>query len=110
MSASADKSHARTLLTSAQLSARHGYPTEWTLARWRRENIGPPYVRHIGRIYYDLAQVEAWEKSQTTQPQDWNPPAAQGRKPRPDRQNRNSKKREGHRQQQAPLRMGDLFD
>lgn len=112
MSTSAEKSTsaARHLLTSAQLSARHGYPTEWTLARWRRENIGPPYVRHIGRIYYDLEQVEAWELSQTTQPQEWTPPTAQGRKQGLDRQTSKSKKRDSQKRQPALLCMGDLFD
>lgn len=51
------------LLTSAQLAAYPKYPSEWTLARWRRENIGPPYRRIVGRIFYDLAEVEAWERN-----------------------------------------------
>lgn len=50
-------------LTSAQLSARPGYPTEWTMSRWRRDNIGPPYQRIGGRVFYDLDEVEAWERS-----------------------------------------------
>lgn len=51
------------LLTGAQLAAYPKYPSEWTLARWRRENIGPPYQRIMGRIFYDLAEVEQWEQS-----------------------------------------------
>ncbi len=50
-------------LTSAQLSSRPGYPTEWTISRWRRDNIGPPYTRINGRVFYDLGEVEAWERS-----------------------------------------------
>ncbi|WP_298222659.1 hypothetical protein [Acidocella sp.] len=51
------------LLTSAQLSGHPGYPSEWTLARWRRENVGPPYQRIMGRVFYDPAAVEEWERS-----------------------------------------------
>lgn len=111
MSASAEKSPtARNLLTSAQLSARHGYPTEWTLARWRRENIGPPYIRHIGRIYYDVAQVEAWEQSQTTQPQEWSPQGTRTQAAQPAQTPATSRKRDTAKREQKPLCMGDLFD
>ena len=110
MSASADKSPARNLLTSAQLSARHGYPTEWTLARWRRENIGPPWVRHIGRIYYDLEQVEAWERSQTAQPQDWAPTPTRHLTAQSSLTAHVARKRDAAKREQKLLHMRDLFE
>ena len=63
------------LLTSAQLSGRPGYPSEWTLSRWRRVGMGPPYTRIGGRVMYALADVEAWEKSNRVEGQ---PVAVQG--------------------------------
>ncbi|WP_234731070.1 hypothetical protein [Acidocella facilis] len=51
------------MLTTGQLSMRPGYPSEWTMARWRRNNIGPAYTRIGGRVFYSLADVESWEKS-----------------------------------------------
>lgn len=111
MSASADKKPAaQHLLTSSQLSARAGYPTEWTLARWRRENIGPPWVRHIGRIYYDLEQIEAWEKSQTTQPSDYPPAPTRSPAAQPAQTPATSRKRDAAKREQKPVHMGDLFD
>lgn len=50
-------------LTSAQLSARPGYPSEWTLSRWRMENVGPPFIQIGARYFYDLDEVEQWEQS-----------------------------------------------
>lgn len=35
-----------------------------TLARWRRQRIGPPWIRLQGRVLYDRHQVEAWLASQ----------------------------------------------
>lgn len=35
-----------------------------TLIRWRRQRIGPPYLRVQGRVLYDRAKVEAWLNSQ----------------------------------------------
>lgn len=110
MSNAATKSNARTLLTSSQLSARLGYPTEWTLARWRRENIGPPYIRHIGRIYYDLEQLEAWEISQTTQPQEWSPSVVRGQNPQQNKTPQRQQKRYPVKRERRPLCMGDLFE
>lgn len=51
------------VLTSGQLSLRPGYPSEWTLSRWRKENIGPAYMRIGGRVFYAISDVEAWERS-----------------------------------------------
>lgn len=51
------------LLTTAQLSARPGYPSEWTMSRWRHDGMGPPFQRIMGRIFYDLDAVEEWERS-----------------------------------------------
>ncbi len=69
-------------LTSAQLSSRPGYPTEWTISRWRRDNIGPPYTRINGRVFYDLGEVEAWEQSRRGGGQDKPTPKTRGRKPK----------------------------
>ena len=51
------------VLTTGQLSLRPGYPSEWTLSRWRTENIGPPFQRIGGRVFYAVADVEAWERA-----------------------------------------------
>ena len=37
-----------------------------TLIRWRRQRIGPPYLRVQGRVLYDRAKVEAWINSQSS--------------------------------------------
>ena len=34
-----------------------------TLIRWRRERVGPPYLRMGGRVLYDTQEVEAWLQS-----------------------------------------------
>ena len=52
------------LLTTTQLSARPGYPTEWTMSRWRHIGMGPPYQRIMGRVFYDIDAVEEWERSE----------------------------------------------
>lgn len=36
-----------------------------TLMRWRRQRIGPPYIRLQGRVLYDRNQVESWLHAQT---------------------------------------------
>lgn len=35
-----------------------------TIMRWRRQRMGPPYLRVQGRVLYDRRQVEAWLRSQ----------------------------------------------
>lgn len=78
------------MMTPGQLSLRPGYPSEWTLARWRRENIGPPYRRLIGRVYYALDDLEAWERSQASHPKEINPQTQLGRKLKPQEQEQKS--------------------
>ena len=34
-----------------------------TLIRWRRQRIGPPFLRVQGRVLYDRNKVEAWLQS-----------------------------------------------
>ncbi len=34
-----------------------------TLQRWRREGIGPEYLKLGGRVLYRMADIEAWEAS-----------------------------------------------
>ena len=52
-------------LTSDELS-RRWHVTRVTLARWRMEGSGPPYVK-LGagaqsRVIYMLQDIEAWER------------------------------------------------
>ena len=50
-------------LTTAELAGQLKRSPE-TLVRWRRQRIGPPYLRVQGRVLYDRASVEAWLASQ----------------------------------------------
>ena len=50
-------------LTTAELAAELKR-TAHTLERWRRQRIGPPWIRLQGRVLYDRHQVEAWISSQ----------------------------------------------
>jgi hypothetical protein len=36
-----------------------------TLVRWRRQRVGPPYIRVQGRILYSRKQVQQWLESKT---------------------------------------------
>ena len=36
-----------------------------TLIRWRRQRVGPPYIRVQGRILYSRRQVQQWLDEQT---------------------------------------------
>ncbi len=54
-------------LTDAQLAARWQIHRQ-TLIRWRREKIGPPFVRINTRVLYPLAEVEQYEKANTITP------------------------------------------
>lgn len=38
-----------------------------TLIRWRRQRVGPPYVRIEGRVVYDPAKVAAWLDQRTVE-------------------------------------------
>lgn len=35
-----------------------------TVTRWRRQRIGPPYIRVNGRVLYDREAVQAWLEDQ----------------------------------------------
>ena len=53
-------------LTPAQLSDRWGGMIgPRTLANWRSQGNGPPFVKIGGAIAYRLADVEAYEAKQT---------------------------------------------
>ena len=51
-------------LTDAQLAARWQVHRQ-TLIRWRREKIGPPFVRINTRVLYPITGVEQYEKANT---------------------------------------------
>ncbi|WP_417792789.1 helix-turn-helix domain-containing protein [Terasakiella pusilla] len=31
-----------------------------TLQRWRQHQEGPPYIRQVGRVFYDKTDLERW--------------------------------------------------
>jgi hypothetical protein len=39
-----------------------------TLARWRRQGTGPPYIRLPGKIVYRKADLDEWLKKRRVQP------------------------------------------
>jgi len=43
-----------------------GVPVQ-TLARWRSEGAGPPWIKLVGRVRYDVHDLEAWIASQRRQ-------------------------------------------
>lgn len=94
------------LLTTGQLSMRPGYPSEWTMARWRRDNIGPAYTRIGGRIFYSLDDVEQWEKSHRGGGEEMPARQKRGRKPKASART----KKQARKPQMNSAEMGDLFD
>ncbi|MFP5248617.1 MAG: helix-turn-helix transcriptional regulator [Acidobacteriota bacterium] len=92
------------MLTSGQLAMRRGYPSEETLSRWRHDNIGPAYVRIGGRVFYDLTDIEAWEKSRRGGGEEMPARKKRGRKPKVKPAARR------HTARQKVTGMGDLFD
>jgi hypothetical protein len=34
--------------------------TTATLWKWRRDGYGPPYTKIMGRVFYDLEELDAW--------------------------------------------------
>lgn len=55
-----------TYLNVTELVARYnGNISKSTLANWRSNREGPPYVKIGGRVMYKLADVETWERSRT---------------------------------------------
>lgn len=61
-----------TLLTTAQTGAHlggQGAPLSTpTLARWRSEGNGPPFVRIGSLIRYRVRDLDAWLEAQTVDP------------------------------------------
>jgi len=51
-------------LTDVQLASRWQLHRQ-TLLRWRRQTVGPAYVRIEGRVLYPLAEVERYEQANT---------------------------------------------
>jgi hypothetical protein len=47
-------------LTQAEL-ARRWRMSERTLEAWRPLNMGPPYLKIVGRVVYRLSDVESYE-------------------------------------------------
>ena len=92
------------LLTTGQLSMRPGYPNESTMARWRRDNIGPAYTRIGGRVFYDLADVEAWERLHRGGGDEMPARKKRGRKQKP------KAAKQPRKPQQKASDMADLFD
>lgn len=62
------------------------------------------------RIYYDLEQLESWEQSQTTQPQEWSPSVVRGQNPQQNKTPQRQQKRYPVKRERRPLCMGDLFE
>lgn len=31
-----------------------------TLCIWRGKNVGPPYIRRVGRVFYTRADIDEW--------------------------------------------------
>lgn len=38
-----------------------------TLVRWRRQRVGPPFIRMQGRVLYSRARVMKWLQDQSVQ-------------------------------------------
>ena len=50
---------AQTLLTARQVSERYGI-AEQTLANWRWQKTGPPYVKLSNLVKYPVSALEQW--------------------------------------------------
>jgi hypothetical protein len=55
-------------LTDAQLAARWQIHRS-TLIRWRRQEIGPPFMRINTKVLYPISGVEQYEKTNTNTPE-----------------------------------------
>ena len=54
-------------LTPAELVERwNGTVTRNTLANWRAQSKGPPFVKIGSRVVYRVSDLEAWERNNTT--------------------------------------------
>ena len=54
-------------LTPAELVARWGGTvTRNTLANWRAQSKGPPFVKIGSRVVYRVGDIEEWERNNTT--------------------------------------------
>lgn len=50
-------------LTTAELAAELKRSPA-TIMRWRRQRMGPPYLRVQGRVLYERSTIDAWLRSQ----------------------------------------------
>lgn len=52
-------------LTPSELAVRWNHSiTTGTLANWRSQKKGPPFVRFGSRVLYPMAKLEVWEAEQ----------------------------------------------
>jgi predicted DNA-binding transcriptional regulator AlpA len=56
------------ILTEDEVAALTSFSTR-TLQAWRQRNIGPPFMRVCRSIRYSQADVIAWMKAQTHDPE-----------------------------------------
>lgn len=54
-------------ITTSELAERFRM-TPNALQKWRARGAGPPYTTIAGKVLYDLADVEAYERSWKTSP------------------------------------------
>jgi len=59
------------ILTEDEVAALTSFSTR-TLQAWRQRNVGPPFMRVRRSIRYSQADVIAWMKAQTHDPQSSN--------------------------------------
>jgi len=61
-------------LTSEELATRWCISTQ-TLANWRHDKKGPPYIK-MGQIIYELSDIEAYEAKNKITPEEYPEPPA----------------------------------
>ena len=49
-------------LTPKEVAVKIGVNEE-TLSVWRRDRKGPPFIRRVGRIYYNAADLDQWYRN-----------------------------------------------
>jgi predicted site-specific integrase-resolvase len=55
------------LLSDADVATKLGV-CRGTLQNWRSQGRGPAFVRLVGKIYYDPADIEEWLRGQRVDP------------------------------------------